>query len=52
MDEMTRFDQLRAKLKARQGKREYRNNVDALKAEIARLEANVAARAALAGKVG
>lgn len=33
-----RLRELRSKLKARDGKREYRENVPALKAEIAKLE--------------
>jgi hypothetical protein len=36
---MTRIDDLRAKLKGREGKPEYRENVKAIRAEIARLEA-------------
>lgn len=35
---VTRLDQLRAKLKAREGKSAYRENVKAIRAEIARLE--------------
>mgnify|MGYP001610611714 CR=1 FL=1 len=33
-----RLTELRAKLKAREGKNEYRENVKAIRAEIARLE--------------
>lgn len=35
---MTRLDDLRAKLAAREGKGEYKENVKAIRAEIARLE--------------
>ena len=35
-----RLLKLRAKLAAREGKAEYKDNVDALKAEIARIEAS------------
>lgn len=38
-DYQDRIDELKRKLRARQGKREYRDNVPALEAEIARLEA-------------
>lgn len=34
-----RLAELKRKLKARQGRKEFRENVEALKAEIARLEA-------------
>lgn len=35
---MTRLEHLRAMLKAREGKTEYRENVKAIRAEIERLE--------------
>ena len=35
---MTRLEELRAKLKAREGRSEYHENVKWLRAEIARLE--------------
>lgn len=41
---MTRLDQLKAKLRARQGKPGFEDNVKALQAEIAREEAREAAR--------
>lgn len=37
---MTRLEDLRAKLKARDGKPAYTENVKAIRAEIARLEKN------------
>lgn len=39
---------LKAKLKAREGKKEYKENCDAIRAEIARLEQITLERAALA----
>lgn len=40
---VVRLDELRGKLAARKGKPEYAENVKALEAEIARLEAQIAA---------
>lgn len=43
-----RITELKAKLKAREGKSEYKKNCEAIRAEIARLEAVTANKSALA----